>query len=92
MPVVPPATSSESPLRALRSQSGLSPQQIIERGREIAADFPATVEALYNIERRGTMKYSVLTGISHALGIPIETVRVAAEATRLSANKKFVSP
>lgn len=87
MPVATPATTPESPLRALRSQSGLSPQQILERGREIATDFPGTIEALYNIERRGTMKYSVLLGLSHALNLSLETVCAAAEKTRANANK-----
>lgn len=86
---MPFATSPfSSPLRELRVRANLSAQEVVDRGRAISPDFPSSIEALYNIERRGTMKIGVIEGIARALQIPVDEVRTAAAVTRQNANKK----
>ncbi len=77
MPFSP--SSFVPPLRKLRRDSGLTPQQIIDKGRALTDQFPSSLEALSVIEVRGTRNHDLILAFAT---IYDKTIEESSKASR----------
>jgi transcriptional regulator with XRE-family HTH domain len=78
-------------LQQLRESAKLSHGAVLKKLHEVAPDAaPASRNAVFQWERRGIRDVEIIEALALVYGVPFETVRAAAQATRHEARSSGI--